>query len=105
MSEIKKYITETRLSKDERECILNFSEVDNMWYADVSVAKLRNKFVKRGWKLTSETVLPDGTWVASTFEAPYWAVSVRNSERASREITDEQRQMLADRAKERFRKE
>lgn len=102
---MKTITTPDRLTKDERECVLTYSEADDKWYADVSVAKLRTKFVKKGWKQTGQTTLPDGTWVASTFEAPYWAVSVRNSEKRTRELTNEQRQEMSERAKARFSKE
>jgi len=102
---MKTIITSDRLSKDERECVLTYSEAEDKWYADVSVGKLRTKFIKKGWKQTSITTLPDGTWVASTFEAPYWAVSVRSSEKRTRELTDEQRQEMSERAKARFSKE
>ena len=53
---------------------------------------------------TSETTLPDGTWVASTFEAPYHAVGIRSSEKKVRELTEEQRKELSERAKARFTK-
>ena len=70
-------IVPERLTKEERECILVYSEADNKWYADVSVGKLKTKFIKQGWIQTSETTLPDGTWVASTFEAPYHSVGIK----------------------------
>lgn len=101
---MKKIITPCRLTKEERECVLLYSEIDNKWVADVSVAKLKTRFLKQGWIQTSETTLPDGTWVASTFEAPYHAVGIRNSEKKVRELTDEQRKELSERAKVRFAK-
>lgn len=72
--------------------------------ADVSVAKLKTRFLKQGWIETSVTTLPDGTWVASTFEAPYHAIGIRSSEKKARELTDEQRKELSERAKARFTK-
>ena len=53
---------------------------------------------------TSVTTLPDGTWVASTFEAPYWAIGVKSPNKRVRSMTDEQRKELSDRAKARFKK-
>lgn len=100
----KKIITPDRLIKEERECVLVYSEIDNKWVADVSIAKLKTRFLKQGWMQTSETTLPDGTWVASTFEAPYHAVSIRSSEKKIRELTEEQRKELSERAKARFTK-
>lgn len=100
----KKIITPDRLIKEERECILIYSEIDNKWVADVSVAKLKTRFLKQGWIETSVTTLPDGTWVASTFEAPYHAIGIRSSEKKVRELTDEQRKELSERAKARFAK-
>ncbi len=93
-----------RLTKEERECILIYSEIDNKWVADVSVAKLKTRFLKQGWTETSVTTLQDGTWVASTFEAPYHAVGIRSSEKKIRELTEEQRKELSERAKARFAK-
>ena len=102
--DIKKIIAPDRLTKEERECVLVYSEIDNKWVADVSVAKLKTRFLKQGWTETSVTPLPDGTWVASTFEAPYHAVGIRSSEKKVRELTEEQRKELSERAKARFTK-
>ena len=101
---MKTIITQDRLTKEERECVVIYSEIDDKWYVDVSVAKLRTKFIKQGWTQTSETTLPDGTWVASTFEAPYWAIGVKSPNKRVRSMTDEQRKELSDRAKARFTK-
>ena len=65
---------------------------------------LNSRFLKQGWTETSVTTLPDGTWVASTFEAPYHAVGIRSSEKKVRELTEEQRKELSERAKARFAK-
>ena len=97
---VTKSTTPDRLTKEERETTIVFSEIDNCWVADTSVQKHKTRFIKQGWELTSETTLPDGTWVASTFSAPPHAISIRNSVKAVREISEEQR--LA--ASERFRK-
>ena len=102
---MKKIITPDRLTKEERECVLVYSEIDDKWYVDVSVGKLKTKFIKQGWTQTSETTLPDGTWVASTFEMPYKAVSIRNTSKPKREMSDEQRKLMAERARQRFTKE
>lgn len=101
---MKTIITQERLTKEERECVLVYSEVDNKWYVDVSVAKLRTKFIKQGWIQTSETTLPDGTWVSSTFEAPYKGISIRNPEKSGRVLTDEQKKEMSERAKMLFSK-
>lgn len=101
---MKTNIVPERLTKEERECILAYSEADNKWYADVSVGKLKTKFIKQGWIQTSETILPDGTWVASTFEAPYKGISIRNPEKSGRVLTDEQKKEMSERAKILFSK-
>ena len=101
---MKKIITQDRLTKEERECVSVYSEIDDKWYVDVSVAKLRTKFIKQGWTQTSKTTLPDGTWVASTFEAPYKSISIRNPEKSGRVLTDEQKKELSERAKVLFSK-
>lgn len=43
---MKKIITPDRLTKEERECVLVYSEIDDKWYVDVSVGKLKNKVYK-----------------------------------------------------------
>lgn len=96
---MEKIITNSRLTLEERECILLYSEIDDKWIVDVSVRKLRTKFIKQGWKQTSETTLDDGTWVSSTFEAPYNSITIKNPEKRSRNLTDEQRKQLSERAK------
>ena len=101
---MKTYIIPERLTKEERECNLIYSEIDEKWYAEVSIGRLKTKFIKQGWTQTSETTLPDGTWVASTFEAPYWAIGVKSPNKRVRSMTDEQRKELSDRAKARFTK-
>lgn len=99
---MKKYISPDRLTKSERETILIFSEEDNKWYADTTVAKHRTRFLRKGWEQTSETTLEDGTFVAAEFEAPAHAISIKNFEKTVREYTDEQRQAMADRLRERL---
>ena len=47
---MKKYILAERLTKEERECVLVYSECENKWYADVSVAKLKTKSIITGCK-------------------------------------------------------
>jgi hypothetical protein len=101
---MKKIIAPDRLTKEERECVLVYSEIDDKWYVDVSVGKLKTKFIKQGWTQTSETTLPDGTWVASTFEAPYHSVGIKGTTKRVRNMTDEQRKELSDRLKARFSK-
>ena len=101
---MKTYIIPERLTKEERECNLIYSEIDEKWYAEVSISRLKTKFVKQGWIQTSETTLPDGTWVASTFEAPYHSVGIKGINKRVRTMTDEQRKELSERAKLRFSK-
>ena len=101
---MEKYIVPDRLTKEERECNLIYSEIDDKWYAEVSIGRLKTKFIKQGWKQTSETTLPDGTWVASTFEAPYKGISIRNPEKTGRVLTDEQKKEMSERAKMLFSK-
>ena len=83
---------------------MTYSEIDDKWCVDVSVGRLKTKFIKQGWKQTSVTTLPDGTWVASTFEATYKSISIRNPEKSGRVLTDEQKKELSERAKVLFSK-
>ena len=93
------FATSTRLTKEEREVNLIYSELDNKWYADVTVWKYMNKFKKQGWKITNTQYYPNGDIMAMQFEAPAHAISIRTYEKVKREMSDEQRQTMSERMK------
>ena len=93
------FATNTRLTKEEREVNLTYSEVDNKWYADVTVWKYMNKFKKQGWKVVSTQYYPNGDIIAMQFEAPAHAITIRPYEKIKREVSEEQRQSMAERMK------
>jgi len=93
------FATNVKLTKDERETILLYSESDNCWVADSSVAKNIRKFEKQGWECTGKQYYPDGTLMAAQFKAPYHAINIRPFEKIKREMSDEQRQVMSERMK------
>jgi len=96
---MKTTIISQRLTKEERECVMVYSEFDDKWYIETSVSKLRTKLLRQGYTEISQMTLPDGTWVSSEFETPYKAISIRNTSKPKREMSEEQRRVLSERMK------
>lgn len=68
----------TKLSIEEKECLLCFDAVDKKWIMDTTVLKYYNKAVKQGWTQLKEYVYDDGTVCGGVFEAPDYAVTIRS---------------------------
>jgi hypothetical protein len=84
----------------ERELTVNIALNENEeWtaYIYTNIHKYHNRCIKQGWKQTSETLHIDGTWVASTFEAPAKAITIGKANKPKRQMTDEQRIAAAER--------
>lgn len=71
----------TRLSAEERETILNYDNIDKVWYMDTTVPKHANKAKKQGWTQTAEYVYEDGTVCGGAFVASERAITIRNVEK------------------------
>lgn len=91
------FATNTRLTREEREVILNYSEMDNKWYADVTITKYMNKFKKQGWKIVGTQYYPNGDVMSMQFEAPVHSITIRPLEKTKREFTDEQKLAMSER--------
>ena len=83
----------TRLTSEERETILNYDSVDKKWYADTTVLKHYNRFVKQGWTLIEQYIYEDGSIAGGTFEAPERAITIRNTEK--KEMSNKQMNNLS----------
>ena len=93
------FATNIKLGRDERETIINYSELDNKWVVDSSVPKHIRKFEKQGWLCTGKQYYPDGTLMAAQFECPPHGISIRPFEKIKREMSDEQRLVMSERMK------
>lgn len=87
-----------KLTREERETIILYNEVDDEFIIDSSVQKHIRKFDKLGYECTDTRNYDDGTVEAKSYRVPVWAISFRSP--VKRTVTEEQRQ----RAKEVFAK-
>ena len=92
-------VTNYKLSKDERETLLNYCEADGYWEIDTSVAVHMRKFDKLGYECTGTQYYPDGTIQAKTYKVPKHAISFRKPEKVKREMSDEQKAVMSERVK------
>lgn len=83
--------------KEERETLFNHDEIDDKWTCETSERVWNTKLQRAGWTLIEEGRNGKGQWVYSVYEAPSYALSVRSAVKAKREMTEEQKQALADR--------
>lgn len=70
-------MSDTRLTKEERETIFRIDELDDQWIADSSIQKDINKLKKMGWVLVNEQLYADGTVMAAQFKAPRKSLSIK----------------------------
>ena len=89
---------ENVLTKEERETVIVINEAENEVIIDTSIATHIRKFDKLGYKCISEQKYPDGTTESKQYKVPKFAISFRKP--VKREISEEQRQRLSERAKE-----
>lgn len=87
----------TKLTKEERETILNYCESDGFWYIDTSVLVHIRKFDKLGYECIDTQYYRDGTIMAKRYKVPKYVISFRKPEK--RKISVEQRKAMQLRAK------
>jgi hypothetical protein len=75
MKTIKVY---SRLSKEERETLLNYDSITNMWTMDSTVPRHFRKALKQGWTPTVQYVYDDGTVCGMVLTASERAVTIRS---------------------------
>jgi hypothetical protein len=83
----------TRLSTEERETVLVYSNIDKKWYVDTTLPKHVNKFKKQGWTQTAEYVYEDGSVCGGAFEGSEKAITIRDPNK-KRVMSDKQMQNL-----------
>lgn len=91
-----------RLTKEERETIIVYSDADNCWYADTTVQKHIRKFEKQGWECTKKQFYPDGTLMSAEFKGTPKSISIRdiNLDKPKRVMSEEHKQKLQEKLKE-----
>lgn len=91
-----KYLTDIRLTKEERETIFRIDEIDSQWIADSTIQKDINKLKRMGWILVNEQFYSDGTVMAAQFKAPRKCLSMRKFDpnKPKRSLSDEHKQKL-----------
>ena len=85
-----------RLSAEERETVLVYSDFDRKWRAETSVPKHYRKFIKQKWIQTGITTNENGDFVAAEFETSGNGVSIRNPISERPPMSDELKQKLAE---------
>ena len=86
------------LTAEERETLLRFDYLDQCWYVETSVPTHITKFKKQGWEIVSQTLSKDGSIQAVEFKCDNpSSVIIGKAEKKKRELTEEQRILLAER--------
>ena len=85
-----------RLTKDERETILTYNEADGYWEIYTAVQSHIRKFDKRNYEVTEVDYYPDGEIAGKFYKVPKNAISFRDPSK-KRNISEEQKAMLAER--------
>lgn len=87
-----------KLTREERETLILYNEVDDEFIIDSSVQKHIRRFDKLGYECTDTQLYDDGTVCSKSYKVPVRSISFRSPEK--RKVTEEQRQA----ARERFAK-
>lgn len=88
-----------KLLTDERETILTYCEADKKWYIYTAVLPHMRKFDKLGYKCVKTRYYSDGTVESKDYEIPKFAISFRKPEKIKRELSEEQKRIMAERLK------
>lgn len=85
-----------RLTKEERETILTYNEADGFWTIYSGVQSHIRKFDKRNYEVTEVDYYPDGEIAGKFYKVPKNAISFKDPNK-KRNISEEQKAMLAER--------
>ena len=97
---MKIYKISTNITNEEKETILRYDYIDKCWYVDTSVPAHITKFTKQGWEIVSQTVNEDNVVQAVEFKCNNLSsITIGKADKKKRELTEEQRQKLAERMK------
>ena len=93
---MKHYTYNGRLTAEERETVLVYSDSDRKWRAETSIPKHYRKMLRQNWKQTSLTTNENGDFVAAEFENTEKAVSFRDTTIKRSPMSEEHKQKLAE---------
>lgn len=84
-----------KLTREERETLVNFCEADGYYRIETSVQKHMNRFDKLGYECTRVDTYPDGSIMCKEYKVPERAISYRSPIAPSkRELTEAQKERL-----------
>lgn len=69
----------TKFTLEERETLLNYNPIDNVWVADSNIPKHFRKLIKQGWNPIRQYVYEDGTVCGMVLTGPERAITFRNT--------------------------
>ena len=88
------------ISQEERETLLRYDYLDECWYVETSIPTHITKFKKQGWEMVSQTVNHLGSVQVVEFKCNNpSSITIGKAEKKKRELTEEQRKLLAERLK------
>lgn len=64
---------------EERETLLSYNPIDNVWVADSNIPKHFRKLIKQGWTPIRQYVYEDGTVCGMVLTGPERAITFRNT--------------------------
>lgn len=90
----------SNILNEEKETLLRYDYIEKCWYVDTSVPSHITKFKKQGWEIVSQTVNEQGVIQAVEFKCNNpSSISINKAEKRKKEMTEEQRKILAERLK------
>lgn len=91
------FTSNNKLTSDEREIVINYSEYDKIWYAETSIPKFWRKLEKQGWICTNTQYYTDGTICSKSFTSGNnKGITITNPNK-TRQVSDEVREQMAER--------
>ena len=88
------------ISQEERETLLRYDYLDECWYVETSIPTHITKFKKQGWEMVSQTINHLGNIQVVEFKCNNpSSITIGKAEKKKRELTEEQRKLLAERLK------
>lgn len=86
------------ISQEERETVLRYDYIDQCWYVETSIPTHITKFKKQGWEMVSQTINHLGSVQVVEFKCNNpSSITIGKAEKKKRELTEEQRKLLAER--------
>ena len=78
---------------EERETLLSYNPIDNVWVVDSNIPKHFRKFVKQGWTPIRQYVYEDGTICGMVLTGPERAITFRST--AKKQMSEKQLRNLS----------